>query len=70
MLSIRLSRRLAAIAALLPPDGGMADVGTDHGHIPVHLLQSGFSIAQLFLLTGLANAAVTGAIADVRRLAA
>jgi len=26
------------------------------------LLQSGFSIAQLFLLTGLANAAVTGAI--------
>ncbi len=43
MLSIRLSRRLAAIAALLPPDGGMADVGTDHGHIPVHLLQSGFS---------------------------
>lgn len=43
MLTIRLSRRLAAIAALLPPDGGMADVGTDHGHIPVHLLQSGFS---------------------------
>ena len=39
---LKLSRRLAAIAALLPPGGGLADVGTDHGHIPVYALQSGF----------------------------
>lgn len=40
---VKLSRRLAAIAALLPPGGGLADVGTDHGHIPVYMLQNGFS---------------------------
>lgn len=43
MQEIRLSRRLEAICALLPEAGGVADVGTDHGHIPVHLLQIGFS---------------------------
>ena len=42
MQSVRLSRRLAAIAALLPAGGGLADVGTDHGLIPVSALQSGF----------------------------
>ena len=41
MQTVRLSRRLAAIAALLPPDGGFADVGTDHGQLPVYLLQNG-----------------------------
>lgn len=39
---LRLSRRLAAIAALLPANGGLVDVGTDHGHIPVYMLQRGF----------------------------
>ena len=43
MRVIRLSRRLAAIAELLPSGGGLADVGTDHGLIPVCLLQNGFS---------------------------
>lgn len=43
MQEVRLSRRLAAIIALLPDTGGVADVGTDHGHIPIRLLQSGFS---------------------------
>lgn len=43
MQEVRLSRRLAAIFSLLPDIGGAADVGTDHGHIPVRLLQSGFS---------------------------
>lgn len=42
MLTNRLSRRLAAISALLPAGGGLADVGTDHGQIPVHALESGF----------------------------
>lgn len=37
----KLSKRLEAIAALVPPGGGVADVGTDHGYIPVHLLKKG-----------------------------
>ena len=43
MEKIHLSKRLTAIAALVPNEGGLADVGTDHGYIPVWLLQNGFS---------------------------
>lgn len=39
---INLSKRLGAIAALVPRTGGVADVGTDHGYIPVWLLQNDF----------------------------
>lgn len=42
MPEIKLSKRLSAIAALIPPSGGVADVGTDHGYIPVWLLQNGY----------------------------
>lgn len=38
---IILSKRLAAVAALIPEHGGVADVGTDHGCIPVWLCQRG-----------------------------
>ena len=41
MASIKLSARLMAIAQLVPPLGGVADVGTDHGYIPVWLAQNG-----------------------------
>lgn len=41
MADIKLSKRLAAIARLAPPGGGAADVGTDHGIIPVFLCQRG-----------------------------
>ena len=40
MTQIKLSKRLEAIAALVPPYGGVVDVGTDHGYIPVYLAQS------------------------------
>ena len=33
--------RLLACAALIPPCGTVADVGTDHGYLPVWLLQNG-----------------------------
>lgn len=36
-----LSKRLSAIALLIPESGGVADVGTDHGYIPVWLRQNG-----------------------------
>lgn len=38
---ITLSKRLATIAGLIPKTGGVADVGTDHGCIPVWLCQNG-----------------------------
>ena len=41
MTEIKLSARLCAIAAHVPPYGGVADVGTDHGYIPVFLAQNG-----------------------------
>lgn len=43
MAQIKLSDRLLAIARLVPPLGGVADVGTDHGYIPVWLAQNGHS---------------------------
>lgn len=38
---LRLSKRLAAIAALVPSGAAVIDVGTDHGQLPVWLVQSG-----------------------------
>lgn len=36
-----LSPRLAAVAARVLPGWPMADIGTDHGYLPVHLVRSG-----------------------------
>lgn len=36
-----LSPRLAAVAELVPPGTRLADVGTDHGRLPVWLIQHG-----------------------------
>lgn len=38
---IRLSKRLAAIAKHVPQGASVIDVGTDHGQLPVWLIQSG-----------------------------
>lgn len=38
---ISLSKRLYAIAEMVPSCGVLADVGTDHGYLPVWLLQQG-----------------------------
>ena len=43
MEQIKLSTRLQAIADLVPPGTKVADIGTDHGHIPVYLVQQGLS---------------------------
>ncbi len=40
-MSCRLDGRLAAVAALVRPGSRVADIGTDHGLLMVHLLQSG-----------------------------
>lgn len=41
MTALKLSARLEAIARLIPKIGGVVDVGTDHGYIPVWLAQNG-----------------------------
>lgn len=41
MSGIKLSKRLALLASLAPPSGSLADVGTDHGYLPVSLAQGG-----------------------------
>lgn len=41
--TIRLSDRLAAVASFVRPCGSVADVGTDHGYIPIYLVQAGIA---------------------------
>ncbi len=43
MPQLKLSGRLSAIAGLIPPEGGVADIGTDHGYIPVWLRLNGYT---------------------------
>ncbi|MDI6711106.1 MAG: class I SAM-dependent methyltransferase [Bacillota bacterium] len=38
-----LSPRLAAVAAMVPPGRVVADVGTDHALLPIHLVREGIS---------------------------
>ena len=38
---INLSERLLAAASLVKGGGILADIGTDHGYLPIHLIQSG-----------------------------
>lgn len=41
IMKLELSSRLAAVAALVPQGGLLADVGTDHGYLPVSLILQG-----------------------------
>ena len=40
-MSIKLTPRLSAAASLVRGGGIVADIGTDHGYLPIYLLQSG-----------------------------
>lgn len=40
-MAVKLSARMSALAALVTPGARLADVGTDHGYIPVFLCQTG-----------------------------
>lgn len=40
---MRLSRRLEAVALFVPPGSRVADVGTDHGYVPIWLVEQGIA---------------------------
>ncbi len=40
---MKLSKRLQAIGEMVPEHSIVADIGTDHGYIPVYLIESGIS---------------------------
>ncbi|MCR6544094.1 class I SAM-dependent methyltransferase [Dehalobacterium formicoaceticum] len=42
-MQIKLSERLAAVAGFVPTGSVVADIGTDHGYLPAHLIMEGIS---------------------------
>lgn len=65
---IRLSPRLQMVADFVPPCAWAADIGTDHGYLPVWLLQSGViqsAIAADIHAGPLANARQSAAAYDL-----
>lgn len=41
MKQLQLQPRLQLLAELIPPGSRLADIGTDHGYVPVYLMQRG-----------------------------
>ena len=40
---MELSKRLYAVAGLVTEGASVADIGTDHGYIPIYLVQQGIA---------------------------
>ena len=64
MDSIHLSPRLQMVADFVPPCACAADIGTDHGYLPVWLLQNGV------VQTAIAADIHVGPLANARKSAA
>jgi len=59
MKRIRLSKRLIALAELIRKDASVADIGTDHGYLPVFLAQAG--IAKRIIASDISAASLSAA---------
>lgn len=44
MIKMKLSKRLEMIASLVPKGSKIADIGTDHGYIPIYLIQEKIAV--------------------------
>lgn len=42
-MKLPISKRLLCCASMVPPGARVADIGTDHGYLGIHLLQAGVS---------------------------
>ena len=40
---MELSKRLYAVAGLVTEGASVADIGTDHGYVPIYLVESGIA---------------------------
>lgn len=61
---MKLTERLAAAAALVPSGSTIADIGTDHGYLPVHVCQQG--ICRHAVAADVAPGPLEAAISHVR----
>ena len=41
---VKLSKRLERIASFVQPGSRVADIGTDHGYVPIWLVQKGVPV--------------------------
>jgi len=59
MKQIKLSTRLKALAELIRKDAAVADIGTDHGYLPVFLAQTG--TAKRIIASDISSASLSSA---------
>ena len=48
---VKLSKRLERIASFVQPGSRVADIGTDHGYVPIWLVQKGVCPSACLLYT-------------------
>ena len=61
---MELSKRLAAIAAMAEPGDRLADIGTDHGYLPIYLVEQ--NIAPSAIAMDVVEGPLASASAHVR----
>ena len=61
---MRISKRLEALYEAVNPGESVADIGTDHGYVPILLLQNGISKKVILsdISTGSLAKAVSGTV--------